>query len=70
MAGWAADQGLPALTLTTFRNVPWNGPYYARCGFRELTGAQVTPGLTELLAAEAAMGLDPAERVAMRRTVG
>ncbi|MEU2615917.1 GNAT family N-acetyltransferase [Micromonospora sp. NPDC007271] len=70
VAGWAAGRGLPALTLTTFRSVPWNGPYYARCGFRELTGPEVTPGLAELLAAEAALGLDPAERIAMRRPVG
>ena len=70
VAGWAAGRGLPALTLTTFRGVPWNGPYYARCGFRELTGGEVTAGLAELLAAEAALGLDPAERIAMRRPVG
>ncbi|MFU8873724.1 GNAT family N-acetyltransferase [Micromonospora sp. SL4-19] len=70
VAGWAAVRGLPALTLTTFRSVPWNGPYYARCGFRELTGGEVTPGLAELLAVEAAMGLDPADRIAMRRQVG
>lgn len=69
-AGWAVDQGLPALTLTTFGSVPWNGPYYARCGFRELTGAAVTPGLAGLLAAEAALGLNPADRIAMRRPVG
>ncbi|MCI4065314.1 GNAT family N-acetyltransferase [Micromonospora sp. R77] len=70
VAGWAAGQGRPALTLTTFRSVPWNGPYYVRCGFRELTGAEVTPGLIGLLAAEAALGLDPADRIAMRRPVG
>ncbi|WP_185735007.1 GNAT family N-acetyltransferase [Micromonospora globispora] len=67
VAGWAAAEGLPALTLTTFRSVPWNGPYYARCGFRELSPAEITPGLADVLAAEAAIGLDPAERVAMRR---
>jgi ribosomal protein S18 acetylase RimI-like enzyme len=27
---WASGQGLAAITLTTFRNVAWNGPYYAR----------------------------------------
>ncbi len=70
VAGWAAERALPALTLTTFRSVPWNGPYYARCGFQELTGGEVTPGLVELLAAEAALGLDPAERIAMRRPIG
>ncbi|MFI2711511.1 GNAT family N-acetyltransferase [Micromonospora sp. NPDC018662] len=66
---WAAAEGLPASTLTTFRSVPWNGPYYARCGFRELTAAELTPGLAGLLAAEVALGLDPADRVAMRRPV-
>ena len=28
--GWAHDRGLRALTLTTFAEVPWNAPYYAR----------------------------------------
>ena len=59
--------GLPALTLTTFRSVPWNAPYYARCGFVALSPAQLGPGLTEVLAAEAALGLDMTDRVAMRR---
>src|SRR5215470_16883363 len=27
---------LPALSLATFRDVPWNAPYYARLGFVEL----------------------------------
>ena len=63
----AAGRGLPALTLTTFRSVPWNGPYYARCGFRELPSTEITPGLVDVLAAEVAIGLDPADRVAMRR---
>ncbi|GAA0959308.1 GNAT family N-acetyltransferase [Kribbella koreensis] len=62
---WAAEQGLPALTLSTFRNVAFNGPYYARLGFRELE--VLTPGLVEIQRQEAAMGLDPAERVFMRR---
>ncbi|MEV0285064.1 MULTISPECIES: GNAT family N-acetyltransferase [unclassified Kribbella] len=64
---WAAGQGLPAVTLSTFRSVPWNAPYYARRGFVEL--GELTPGLIELQAAEAALGLDPAERVFMRRVV-
>ncbi|GAA1583112.1 GNAT family N-acetyltransferase [Kribbella sancticallisti] len=67
VAQWAAGQALPAVTLSTFRSVPWNGPYYARLGFRELTTAEITPGLAEILAEETAFGLDPAERVFMRR---
>lgn len=52
-----------AVTLTTFRDVPWNAPYYERLGFR--TVAEVSPGLAEIMRAEASLGLDPATRVAM-----
>lgn len=30
---WARQYGLLTLTLTTFADVPWNAPYYARLGF-------------------------------------
>ena len=33
LAATAASQGRPAVTLTTFRDVPWNAPYYERLGF-------------------------------------
>jgi GNAT superfamily N-acetyltransferase len=66
---WAAAEGVPAMTLTTFRNVAWNAPYYARLGFRELRTDELTEGLVEILAQEAAMGLDPAERIVMRREI-
>ncbi len=67
VAYWATARGLDALTLTTFRTVPWNAPYYRRLGFRELADREVTPGLAGILAAEVEFGLDPATRVAMRR---
>lgn len=70
VSAWAAGRGLAALTLTAFRDVPWNGPYYERLGFRELPTGEITPGLAELVAAEAAHGLDPAARLCMRREVG
>jgi GNAT superfamily N-acetyltransferase len=67
VAGLASADGVPALTLTTFLNVPWNAPYYARCGFRILDSAGLTPGLREIRRHEAAMGLDRWPRVCMRR---
>ncbi|MEV4629275.1 GNAT family N-acetyltransferase [Micromonospora sp. NPDC049523] len=67
VADWAAGRGLAACTLTTFRTVPWNAPYYARCGYRELTDGEITPGLAEVLEAERAFGLDLTTRVCMRR---
>ncbi|MGK8525333.1 GNAT family N-acetyltransferase [Nocardia asteroides] len=65
-ARWAADAGLPALTLTTFTEVPWNGPYYQRLGFRYLSAEEETPGLIALRAAEHAYGLDRWPRACMR----
>ena len=67
VADGARAEGLAAVTLTTFRDVPWNGPYYERCGFRPLADDEVGPGLRALRAAETAHGLDPASRVCMRR---
>jgi len=63
----AADAGIPAITLTTFREVPWNAPYYRRCGFRDLSADEITPGLDELRRQEARHGLDRWPRISMRR---
>ncbi|WP_354637757.1 GNAT family N-acetyltransferase [Kitasatospora camelliae] len=69
LAGLAAAEGVPALTLTTFADVPWNAPYYRRCGFRPLAEEDLGPELREIRAREAAHGLDRWPRLAMRRTV-
>jgi GNAT superfamily N-acetyltransferase len=65
---WAGDQGLGGVTLTTFRDVPWNAPYYERLGFRALDESELGPELAARRDDEAAHGLDPSERVCMRRT--
>jgi GNAT superfamily N-acetyltransferase len=33
---WAAARGYGELTLATYRDVPWNGPFYASEGFVEI----------------------------------
>ncbi len=63
---WARASGFPSLSLTTFRHLPWNGPFYASVGFVEVAPAAQGPGLREELAEEARNGLDPDKRVAMR----
>ena len=60
----AAVSGAPALTLTTFRDVPWNAPYYERLGFRVF---EPGPELAALMRHEAATIPGDAPRVAMRR---
>ena len=37
--------GLPAVTLTTFREVPWNAPFYTRLGFAMLDELTLPAGL-------------------------
>ncbi len=32
---WAKAEGYPEITLATYRDVPWNGPFYASEGFVE-----------------------------------
>jgi ribosomal protein S18 acetylase RimI-like enzyme len=65
----ARQRGLDVVTLTTFRDVPWNAPYYLRCGFRVLDGDEIGPGLRRVRDHETTLGLDPAVRVCMRRAL-
>lgn len=64
---WATGRGAPAVTLSTFVDVAWNAPYYARFGFRALSEQDLTPGLLRLREHEVTAGLDVSRRVFMRR---
>jgi GNAT superfamily N-acetyltransferase len=65
---WARDAGYPAITLTTYAEVPWNRPFYARRGFVVLDDATLGPELAAFRDEERAAGLDTVgPRVAMRR---
>jgi hypothetical protein len=66
---WARTKGFPAVTLTTFSEVPWNRPWYERRGYRVLAEAEWTPGLVARREEEAADGLDPAQRVVMAKAL-
>lgn len=69
VAAWARGEAFASLTLTTFRHLAWNAPFYRRHGFVELDAAELGPApeLARLLKREAENGLDPANRVAMLR---
>jgi GNAT superfamily N-acetyltransferase len=68
--GWARRKGHRAVTLTTFRDVPFNRPFYEKRGYRVLAEDEWTPGLAERRAEEADVGLDPALRVVMAKPLG
>jgi len=63
---WARERDLADVTLTTFRDVRWNAPFYASLGFMEVTRDDSCPRLGAILAREARLGLDPATRCAMK----
>jgi GNAT superfamily N-acetyltransferase len=68
-ASWARARDLHSLTLTTYVDVPWNGPYYERLGFRYLAAGEETPGLGAIRDGERALGLEVWPRTSMRRTL-
>ena len=62
---WATVSGHIMLTLTTFRDVPWNFPFYTRLGFVEIPREALRPELSAIVSEETRRGLDPNMRVAM-----
>jgi GNAT superfamily N-acetyltransferase len=67
VCGWAGAQGLKAVALSTFRDGPWNGPFYRRHGFRYLRPEEWTPGMRMIREQEARDGLRADAPVFMRR---
>ncbi|QXC59878.1 GNAT family N-acetyltransferase [Aquihabitans sp. G128] len=67
VATWARERGAADLTLSTFRDVAWNRPYYERLGFAVVPEVELSATLREVRAHEAAIGLDVDARVVMRR---
>jgi GNAT superfamily N-acetyltransferase len=67
---WATETSRPAITLTTFAAVPWNGPLYVHLGFEVLAEDAIGPELRAVRAAETAHGLDPDTRICMRLNLG
>ena len=65
----AARAGDHGVTLTTFRDVAWNGPLYERYGFNVVEAGAMGPELAECRRREIESGLDVAPRVAMRRVL-
>jgi len=66
---WGERSGLAGVTLTTFRDVPWNAPFYRRVGFEVVE--EPPPGLAAIRGEERAEGFDDfGPRVAMLLPLG
>ncbi len=66
---WARELSFEAVTLTTFRDVTFNGPFYASLGFVEVPEAECGDELRSLRQHERFIGLDVQPRIVMRRTL-
>jgi GNAT superfamily N-acetyltransferase len=65
---WAVEQGFSQVTLCTYADVPWNGPFYAQLGFTEIPAT--TSELQALRQREQQLGLDAiGRRCVMRRSL-
>ena len=63
---WAVTEKYESVTLTTFRDVPFNMPFYARLGFEVIPTSETSPAMRSKIEGETRRGLDPFRRVAMR----
>ena len=64
---WARDAGHARITLSTYRDVPWNRPFYERRGFQVVDAQRLTPQLREMVAIEHSRGFLSERRVVMER---
>lgn len=64
----AEEHRLTSVTLSTFRDIPWNGPFYRQLGFQELPRRKMTHWMLDIEAAQAET-LDITQRCFMQRSV-
>lgn len=66
VAEWARSTGSCVLALSTFRDVPWNGPYYQRLGFEVVPLEEYTAEQHAQRVRDGAAGMLIESRVIMR----
>lgn len=64
----AEQRDLPCVTLSTFRDLKWNGPFYATMGFKEIPAAKLEPFMIEIQDAQRPY-MDVTARCFMKRKV-
>ncbi|MGH9848715.1 MAG: GNAT family N-acetyltransferase [Blastocatellia bacterium] len=58
MLAWTRRSGHEEVTLTTFRAVPWNMPFYSQHGFEEIHADELRAELKSVVRDEAERSLD------------
>jgi predicted N-acetyltransferase YhbS len=65
----AKQQGDRIVSLSTFRGIPWNAPFYFKLGFRPIDEAELTTGFQQIRLQEVEAGLPISDRVIMYRVL-
>jgi GNAT superfamily N-acetyltransferase len=65
VCSWAKLQGYKAISLSTFRDLPWNAPFYAKLGFRILDESKLSISFQQIRRQERDSGLPISDRVMM-----
>lgn len=60
---WARLQGYGAISLSTFRDLPWNAPFYSKLGFRILDESELTIDFRQIRLKELEAGLPISDSV-------
>jgi GNAT superfamily N-acetyltransferase len=68
-AAFYGGRGFSRMTVTTFHDVPWNGPYYQRLGFSVIDDLSREPFLAAQIEKEEGWGAPAGSRVAMQRAL-
>jgi GNAT superfamily N-acetyltransferase len=66
VAVWAQESSGRSLLLSTFSDVPWNAPFYARLGFELVPLEEYSPTMLARRQTDALVGLRVSSRVMMR----
>ncbi|MBY9068373.1 GNAT family N-acetyltransferase [Hyphomonas sp. WL0036] len=66
----AKDRSLKRVTLSTFRDPPWNGPFYRKNGFKELPRKKMEKWMIEIESIQDDNGLIVRDRCFMARRLG
>jgi GNAT superfamily N-acetyltransferase len=64
---WAKLQGYQTISLSTFRDLPWNAPFYSKLGFQMLDESELSIGFKQIRLQEMEAGLPISNRVIMHR---
>jgi predicted N-acetyltransferase YhbS len=63
VCSWAKTHSYQFVSLSTFRDIPWNAPFYSKLGFRIVSESELTNGFHQIRLQEVAAGLPLSERV-------